>query len=66
MEGGDIDSGNSQFSGQEAMIIFKDVIIPKERIFMDGEVEYASMLVERFTCYHRRSTMFVRQVWETS
>ena len=55
MEGGDIDSGNSQFSGQEAMIIFKDVFIPKERIFMDGEVEYASMLVERFTCYHRRS-----------
>ena len=55
MEGGDIDSGNAQFSGQEAMIIFKDVFIPNERIFMDGEVEYASMLVERFTCYHRRS-----------
>ena len=24
-------------------------------IFMDGEYEFASMLVERFTCYHRRS-----------
>jgi 4-hydroxybutyryl-CoA dehydratase/vinylacetyl-CoA-Delta-isomerase len=24
-------------------------------IFMEGEVEFASMLVERFTCYHRRS-----------
>jgi 4-hydroxybutyryl-CoA dehydratase/vinylacetyl-CoA-Delta-isomerase len=55
MEGGDIDPGNAQFSGQEAMIIFNDVFIPRERIFMDGEVEYASMLVERFTCYHRRS-----------
>ncbi len=22
---------------------------------MEGEVEFASMLVERFTCYHRRS-----------
>jgi 4-hydroxybutyryl-CoA dehydratase / vinylacetyl-CoA-Delta-isomerase len=22
---------------------------------MDGEVEFASILVERFTCYHRRS-----------
>jgi 4-hydroxybutyryl-CoA dehydratase/vinylacetyl-CoA-Delta-isomerase len=55
MEGGEIDPGNAQFSGQEAMIIFKDVFIPKDRIFMDGEVEYASMLVERFTCYHRRS-----------
>jgi 4-hydroxybutyryl-CoA dehydratase/vinylacetyl-CoA-Delta-isomerase len=55
MEGGDIDSGNMMYSGQEAMIIFKDVFIPNELIFMDGEYEYAAMLVERFTCYHRRS-----------
>ena len=55
MEGGEIDSGNMMYSGQEAMIIFKDVFIPNELIFMDGEYEYAAMLVERFTCYHRRS-----------
>jgi len=55
MEAGDLDAGNAKFSGQEAMIIFDNVFIPKELIFMDGEVEFASMLVERFTCYHRRS-----------
>ena len=55
MEAGDLDSGNAKFSGQEAMIIFDNVFVPKELIFMDGEVEFASMLVERFTCYHRRS-----------
>jgi 4-hydroxybutyryl-CoA dehydratase / vinylacetyl-CoA-Delta-isomerase len=55
MEGGDMDAGNSKFSGQEAMIIFDNVYIPNELIFMYGEVEFASMLVERFTCYHRRS-----------
>jgi 4-hydroxybutyryl-CoA dehydratase/vinylacetyl-CoA-Delta-isomerase len=55
MEAGDLDSGNAKFSGQEAMIIFDNVFIPNELIFMDGEVEFASMLVERFTCYHRRS-----------
>jgi 4-hydroxybutyryl-CoA dehydratase/vinylacetyl-CoA-Delta-isomerase len=55
MEEGDIDSGNAMYSGQEAMIVFEDVFIPNELIFMDGEYEYASMLVERFTCYHRRS-----------
>jgi 4-hydroxybutyryl-CoA dehydratase / vinylacetyl-CoA-Delta-isomerase len=55
MEAGDLDSGNAKFSGQEAMIIFDNVLVPKELIFMDGEVEFASMLVERFTCYHRRS-----------
>ena len=55
MEAGDLDAGNAKFSGQEAMIIFDNVFIPKQLIFMDGEVEFASMLVERFTCYHRRS-----------
>ncbi|HEY7695048.1 MAG TPA: 4-hydroxyphenylacetate 3-hydroxylase N-terminal domain-containing protein [Nitrososphaeraceae archaeon] len=55
MESGDLDAGNSKFSGQEAMIIFDNAFIPNELIFMDGEYEYASMLVERFTCYHRRS-----------
>jgi 4-hydroxybutyryl-CoA dehydratase / vinylacetyl-CoA-Delta-isomerase len=55
MEAGDLDAGNAKFSGQEAMIILDNVFIPNELIFMQGEVEFASMLVERFTCYHRRS-----------
>lgn len=55
MEGGSIDMGNRLFSGQEAMILFADVFIPHDLIFMDGEYEFASMLVNRFTCYHRRS-----------
>jgi 4-hydroxybutyryl-CoA dehydratase/vinylacetyl-CoA-Delta-isomerase len=53
MEEGDIDAGNARFAGQEAMIIFDDVFIPRKHVFMDGE--FASSLVERFTCYHRRS-----------
>jgi 4-hydroxybutyryl-CoA dehydratase/vinylacetyl-CoA-Delta-isomerase len=55
MEPGGLDVGNARFGGQEAMVIFKDVFIPNDRIFMDGEHEFAAMLVERFTCYHRRS-----------
>ena len=55
MEGGELDQGNANFSGQEAMVILENVFIPNELIFMDGETEFASMLVERFTCYHRRS-----------
>jgi 4-hydroxybutyryl-CoA dehydratase/vinylacetyl-CoA-Delta-isomerase len=54
-EGGDIDAGNARFSGQEAMIIFEDVFIPNQLVFLAGEFEFASTLVERFTCYHRRS-----------
>src|ERR687884_1438165 len=55
MEQGDLDTGNAKFSGQEAMIIFDNVFIPNNLIFMDGEYDFASMLIERFTCYHRRS-----------
>jgi len=55
MEEGDVDVGNARYGGQEAMVIFNDVFIPNEYIFMDGEYDFAAMLVERFTCYHRRS-----------
>lgn len=55
MEGGNMDTGNHQYGGQEAMVIFQDVFIPWEYVFMDGEYDFAAMLVERFTCYHRRS-----------
>jgi len=55
MEDGSIDVGNAEFSGQEAMVILDDVFVPWSHVFMHGEFEFASMLVERFTCYHRRS-----------
>lgn len=55
MEGGGLDAGNARYAGQEALVVFDDVFIPHERVFMDGETEFAAMLVERFTCYHRRS-----------
>lgn len=55
MEGGRLDQGNARYSGQEAMVIFDDVFIPHDLVFMDGEYAFAAMLVERFTCYHRRS-----------
>jgi len=37
------------------MILIDDVFVPTERLFMDGETEFAATLVERFTAYHRRS-----------
>lgn len=55
MEEGDIDSGNARFGGQEALIVLDRVFIPWDKIFMYGEYEFAAMLIERFTCYHRRS-----------
>ena len=54
-ENGTLDAGNARYSGQEAMVIFQDVFIPNRYVFMDGQTEFAGMLVERFTTYHRRS-----------
>lgn len=55
LESGGIDTGNIHFGGQEVMTIFNDVFVPWERVFMDGETEFAGMLVERFAGYHRQS-----------
>jgi len=55
LDGGAIDAGNAQFAGQESMVVFEDVFVPYEHVFMDGETEWAAPLVERFTSYHRAS-----------
>lgn len=53
--GADIDLGNSEYGGHEVLVIFNDVFVPNDRIFLCGEYEFASMLVERFSGYHRQS-----------
>jgi len=55
LEHNDLDVGNAQFGGHEALVIFDDVFVPNDRIFMDGEYDFAGMLVERFASYHRQS-----------
>ena len=54
-EGSGMDVGNPKFGGQEALVVFDDVFIPNEYIFMNGETEFAGMLVERFAGFHRQS-----------
>lgn len=50
-----LDSGNPKYAivGGEAVIVFKDVFVPWERVFMAGEHEFAGQLVETFAGYHR-------------
>ena len=54
-EGADIDVGNTQFGGHEALVVFEDVFVPWERVFLCKEYEFAGMMVERFAGYHRQS-----------
>jgi len=55
LEGTCMDVGNCQFGGMEALVVFDDVFVPNDRIFLNGEVDYSGMLVERFAGYHRQS-----------
>lgn len=55
LEGSQLDVGNSEFGGVEALVVFDNVFVPNDRIFLNGEFEYAGMLVERFAGYHRQS-----------
>ncbi len=54
-EGGNIDVGNTLYGGQECMVIFDDVFVPWERVFIYKEYEFAADLVEKFASYHRQS-----------
>ncbi|MDR2523869.1 MAG: 4-hydroxyphenylacetate 3-hydroxylase family protein [Synergistaceae bacterium] len=55
LEGGKIDMGNSEFGGMEALVVFDNVFVPNDRIFLNGETDFSGVLVERFAGYHRQS-----------
>ncbi|MCK9229332.1 MAG: 4-hydroxyphenylacetate 3-hydroxylase family protein [Syntrophales bacterium] len=54
-ERGTMDRGNQFYGGHEALVIFDDVFVPWERVFMYREWEFAGRLVEQFAAYHRQS-----------
>ena len=55
LEGSELDMGNAEFGGVESVTVFDDVFVPNDRIFLNGETEFAGMVVERFAGYHRHS-----------
>jgi 4-hydroxybutyryl-CoA dehydratase/vinylacetyl-CoA-Delta-isomerase len=55
LEDSDIDVGNKEFGGHEALMVFDKVFIPWKDVFMCGEYQFSGSLVERFAGYHRQS-----------
>ncbi|MCL6547645.1 MAG: 4-hydroxyphenylacetate 3-hydroxylase family protein [Alicyclobacillus sp.] len=54
---GRMDQGNPRYGsvGGEALIIFDDVFVPWENVFLCGEWQYTGALVDRFASYHRQN-----------
>jgi len=55
LEVGKLDIGNFKYGGQEIFVVFDNVFVPKENIFMKGEIEFSGELVNRFAGFHRQS-----------
>ena len=49
------DLGNAEYTKFSNMVIFKDVFVPWERVFLCGEHEYAGPMVRNFGNFHRHS-----------
>ena len=52
-ESAPLDVGLPRFGGCESLMIFDDVFVPDERVFLDGEYELTQELVEYFGSFHR-------------
>lgn len=50
-----VDCGNFQYSKYCPTVIYDNVFVPWERVFMCGEIEFAGEMVNRFSAYHRQS-----------
>lgn len=54
-QGSSVDMGNARFGvvGGEVMLIFDDVFVPTERVFLDGETKFVGHMVNYFATWHR-------------
>lgn len=52
---GTVDAGNFRYGGQEVVVLFEDVFVPNERVFLDGHIDACATLVDAFAGFHRAS-----------
>lgn len=53
LEDAPLDVGLDAFGGCESLMIFDDVFVPNERVFLAGEATYTQELVRLFGSFHR-------------
>ncbi len=62
-EGLEWDIGNPRFGFHETVVVFDDVFVPWERVFMCGEVEFTGMLINLAGGTHRPTTGGCKTGW---
>lgn len=62
-EGSEWDLGNNEYGFHETVVIFDDVFVPWERVFMCGEVEFTDLLINLAGGYHRPTTGGCKTGW---
>jgi 4-hydroxybutyryl-CoA dehydratase/vinylacetyl-CoA-Delta-isomerase len=50
-----VDCGNARYSKYCPTVIYDDVFVPWERVFMCGEIDFSGEMVNRFSAFHRQS-----------
>jgi len=55
MEKGTVDLGNARFSSQETLLVFDNVFVPWERVFLYKEVEFSGQIPFLFGANHRQT-----------
>jgi 4-hydroxybutyryl-CoA dehydratase/vinylacetyl-CoA-Delta-isomerase len=50
-----VDCGNFRYSKYCPTVIYEDVFVPWERVFMCGEIDFSGEMVNRFSAFHRQS-----------
>jgi 4-hydroxybutyryl-CoA dehydratase/vinylacetyl-CoA-Delta-isomerase len=51
--GDGFDKGNVRFGSSESLVVFNDVFVPKERVFMCGQHDFTGDAVSKFVLLHR-------------
>jgi len=62
-EGAEIDLGNILYGVHECIVVFDNVFVPWERVFMCGEVEYLDEFNNMFGACHRPTTGGCKSGW---
>jgi 4-hydroxybutyryl-CoA dehydratase/vinylacetyl-CoA-Delta-isomerase len=62
-QGVEIDLGNIKYGVHECVVIFNDVFVPWERVFMCGELEYLDEFNNMFGACHRPTTGGCKSGW---